>query len=101
MTNVNKIEWLDRLIKVWESDKSERHLDLLSDIYERFCKANGLPLWSAEDNLYELRSKPMRFSVHTSDGVLVCKPIATTEERARNFARSLGYYGVLEVARID
>ena len=51
------INWLERFIDVWERDEKETHHNVLCDIYTRFCAFNGLPLWSAEDNVYHLRQR--------------------------------------------
>jgi len=56
MNRREKVEWLERFLDIWDRDccRGERHLSRLCDIYIAFCDRAGLPLFSADDNLYSL-----------------------------------------------
>jgi len=56
-TKSESILWLQRFSLLWDEceDSKHDHLVLLCDIYERFITANKLPMWSADELIYELQ----------------------------------------------
>tara|TARA_R110000803_G_scaffold128338_2_gene195768 strand:+ start:829 stop:1032 length:204 start_codon:yes stop_codon:yes gene_type:complete len=57
-TKSESILWLQRFRLLWDEceDRKHDHLAWLCDIYERFTTVNELPMWSADELIYELQT---------------------------------------------